>query len=274
MKKQIKISPYNGTDSNILELIKLVERSDIKTHFIILHGSYADGSNINYSDFDGLIIYNDIDVNEKNKTDKFIKQSLKLIYKIDPLQHHGWFVINKSQLSNYPQDYFPYEIFEYSKSLTGEEIEFEIDVPDNSDYINSFKSLKKHLLITIEEKKPENLYRLKSFLSGMMLMPGLYIQAKINKGCYKKDSFALAEKDFSAEQWLPIEIASKMRQGWNYKLNFLRSFFMTKQNRVFRILTKRFFSPGIPEEYRRFLTDNFYSSCKNLLDIMESKLEN
>ena len=134
-KLTIKISPYAGDLKliyNIRDLIK--KKYSFLFHSVLLHGSIATDEVISYSDFDGLLIVKDQYYNSK-KLKKFIRESMKLILVFDPLQHHGWFVIFKSQLNNYPQTYFPYEIFKKTKAIyPDKDIQFKIQLPEIIDY--------------------------------------------------------------------------------------------------------------------------------------------
>ena len=136
---------------------------------------------------------------------------MKEIYKFDPLQHHGWFIITKNQLQQYPQTYFPHELYKKAKVIyPNKDIFFNINFEKKSinyagplfDIISSFENSKKNKLI------PRNLYQLKSTLSKIMLLPTLYVQARDKRGVFKKDSFNLAKTDFKKEHWKPIEVAS------------------------------------------------------------------
>ena len=82
----------------------------------MVHGSVATNELVQFSDFDGLIILNEGYKNSKALRN-FIKNSMKEIYKFDPLQHHGWFIITKNQLQQYPQTYFPHELYKKAKVI-------------------------------------------------------------------------------------------------------------------------------------------------------------
>ena len=56
----------------------------------------------------------------------------------------------------------------------------------------------------------------KYFISQLLLVPALLLAFKGNY-IYKRESFSLAKKLYSAEAWMSIEIASKIRSQWNQK---------------------------------------------------------
>lgn len=271
----LKIREYKYQNKSIQEIRKLISNySDIIMHCII-HGSYSDNEIINYSDFDGLLILNGTNnYYSKKRLKKFIYESHKLIYKLDPLQHHSWFIINKSDLINYPQSYLPYEILENSSVLSENGLEINIVLPSNVDYLTPFLHLNNSLVRTIEISNPKNLYQLKSFLSGLMLMPCLYLQAKQKKGYTKKESFEIAKKDFTESIWQPIEKASQIREMWDYKLNPIQKYIMTRPHTFFRKLTKYYISPKIPPQMKIIIEDGFYDKSLVLLDTMKERIGN
>jgi hypothetical protein len=257
----------------ILELQYLLNNYKNILFGAYVHGSMATGEQIFYSDFDGLLIIEDSDKKNFKKLKILINKTLKIIYKIDPLQHHGWFIINKSQLTDYPQTYFPFEIFELSKSLLPDNgLSFKIVIPDNIDYLTPFCDLKNKLINTISFNKPNNLYTLKSFLSVFMLIPSLYLQAKLKKGYNKKFSFDIARKDFTEMEWQSIETASYIRKMWKYNLNPFQKYIMTRAGKYFRKFTKLFISPKIPDEYKILLNEDFYYKVSLLLEKMNSNI--
>ena len=101
----------------IIDLKDLVSRSyEHLFYAVIVHGSVSTNDVVSYSDFDGLLIVKDEYKNSKNLKN-FIIESLKIIKHFDPLQHHGWFIIYESSLSNYDTTFFPIESYIKSQNL-------------------------------------------------------------------------------------------------------------------------------------------------------------
>jgi len=275
IRKTITVRPYDGSNKLIRELRSLMKESPNFIQNIIVHGSVATNEGTLYSDFDGLIIVGTIDTKKsKRKYQKFIRDTLKPIYKADPFQHHGWFIIKENDFPNYPQTYFPYELFEYSRTLGNTDLSFDIQVSDEINFYYPFKIMREKLLELILYRRPKNLYQLKSFLSGLMLMPCLYLQAKYRKGFYKKYSFGIAKGDFTVSSWQSIEKASLIRNTWEYKLNPIQKYLMKQPHIIFRKLTKYVLSPSIPSYYNSILNESFYRESLNLLDAMEERIRN
>lgn len=229
---QINISPYQGRNSVVLKIIEYI-RLHLSDNLCcaILHGSLADDTQIPYSDFDGLIILKDAIFNESEKiinTAYHLNKTYAMMLQNDPLQHHGWMITSESALKEWPVDFFPPEIFPYCKSLTGQEIShslrFRYDQQWSKQRFHTFSNS----LITRVQKSglPRNGFGLKSLLSEFMLVPSLYLTAKIGHGCYKKESFEKIGNYFSAEELRVMDEVSVIRNQWpelNKRISFVNT---------------------------------------------------
>lgn len=209
---------------------------------IIVQGSVATNEIIPYSDFDGLLLVKDNQYNTK-KFKIFVQKSMKLIYEFDPLQHHGWFVIKESELKAYPQTYFPHELFEYTSLIYPEKIEFEITIPETIDYSTPFLDLCASLDRKIQGGfHPKNDYQLKAFLSEIMLLPTLFLQAKVKKGIHKKESFEMVKAYVQNDLLGVIEQASSIRANWKpVNVNFIQKFGLTNSNKHLKKIYQKYF---------------------------------
>lgn len=273
---KITVKKANNLNKKLGEIVTLLKKQKDILAEAIIHGSYATGEEINYSDIDLLLITKDkLSRSDNNKKlDKLLNKLMKCVYKVDALQHHNAFVISEKDFDNYPQSYFPYELYDYSRCLIYEkDYEFEIRLIESVDYKKPFIDMMINLNGIIDNKRPKNMYQLKSFLSGMMLTPSLFLQAIYKKGIYKKNSFVIAKNCFLDEDWIPIEISSKIRNIWDFKLNIFQRYIMTKHRKAFRRLTKYFVAPSLPIVYKDLLNDNYYQNCKMLLNKMKNKID-
>ncbi len=241
---------------------------------VIVHGSVATNEVIPFSDFDGLLIVKDKFKNSK-PLKEFIKKSMNLINEFDPLQHHGWFIIYESQLKNYPITYFPIELYKYSKVIFPElPLKIHIRYSDNTYYLHPYNRLANFLKSKIEiGYRPQNAYSLKSFLSQVMLLPAIYYQAKMGNGVFKKHSFNMVKNDFKKENWEAIEIATKIRNEWNYEFQFSRRIFiMLKDRRYVKSLARKLFSPKIPHDLRLMYDENLFLKILDLIEEMNNNI--
>lgn len=241
---------------------------------VIIHGSMATNELIAYSDFDGLLIVKDKYL--KSKIFKqFTNQTMKLIYQFDSLQHHSWFIIKESDLNNYPQTYFPYELFEKSVLIYPKySIELEIEFPEKIDYLAPFKRLCQSLQSKIDSDfYPKNSFQLKSYLSEIMLLPTLYLQAKYEKGLFKKDSFELIKSHFEKEVLVPIEKASYWRLEWKQKpLNLIQKLILhLVSEQIFRKFNQKYLAAKIDPSIKKDDLINLNHKLAILLQQMENK---
>ncbi|WP_456439455.1 hypothetical protein [Psychroserpens sp.] len=242
---------------------------------VIAHGSVGTNEVIPFSDFDGLLIVNDEYIDSK-LLKEFKKKSMTLIYKFDPLQHHNWFQMSKSNLSNYPQEYFPNEILSHSKLIYPTSEKITINMSFNNDEVDYKKGLL-HIISLLELQMEtnwdkENLYELKGYLSKIMLLPSLYYSAIFSEGIFKKDSFKTVKKEFTPEEWKVIESASKIRKEWNYNLSFYQKWIMSNEHKLFRKLTKLIFAPKISKELAVYLNNEFKMALQTFIHTIMSKI--
>ena len=271
------ITYYHQNHWMIKELILLIENKyDYLFHAVIVHGSFATDELLKFSDFDGLLIIND-DYIDSSELASFKKESMRLIYKFDPLQHHGWFEISKSELNNYPQNYLPHEILDFAKCIYPRTSSFVLNIYFNNlkvDYEASLrhiiKLLEKQILIDWEK---ERLYMLKSYLSKVMLLPSLYYSKKYSEGIFKKESFNKIKSDFTSEEWEAIDIATEIRENWDPKFNLLQKLIMKRSNKIFRKLTKFWISPKIDSDLAQLMNNEFKVSLSNFINAIKFKLK-
>lgn len=221
-KKEIRIEKYSGQNPVALKIARRLENESSSLAGAYVHGSIGTGEEIPYSDFDGLVIVKNTALENANDLIKLaviLKDTEKTMYEMDPLQHHGWFVMSEADLQDYPQSYFPQELFSHAKCLCGAAA-FSIGVRENEfihEYRRSFEKLTQSILKKLNSRSfLQNYYVLKNLLSEFMLLPAIYFQAKTGKGIFKKQSFELLEKEMGGAYEV-MHAISAMRKNWNYK---------------------------------------------------------
>jgi hypothetical protein len=242
---------------------------------IYLHGSLGANEEKIFSDFDALVIIKDDAFKNRFRLYHLfyrLHKSRKIMFSMDPLQHHGWFVLYESQLKDYPATYFPPELFNYAKSLLdNEDLNITIKIPSDIEYNIPFIKLARSLINTTVLIKTNNVYKLKGFLSRVMLLPALYCQARDKRGIFKKYAFEEARKDFDKNIWAPVEIASEIRLKWHYKINPFQKFLLTRSNTYLRKVGV-LLAPSVPNDLRALIPDNYDKQVSILLNKMASKL--
>lgn len=251
-KNIVSIKNYDGQNKQVLKIASyLKENINDLILGAYVHGSTGSLEEISYSDFDGLIIIR----NETYDNPKLLRKlalallkSENYFYKIDPLQHHGWFILNQNDLSNYPYDYFPIELFHYAKCLVGENnLRIYLNHPAHQiDGLSSFQHLTESILKKIKTQSfLKNQYVFKNFLSEFMLLPAVFLQARDSKGIFKKFSFEILKSDYPECCHIMDEI-SLMRQEWVYTPSFARRLYLGSKPYLNAWLPNDLFSGSIP----------------------------
>lgn len=225
----ITIPAYSGSNQIVKQIIDHLQVNlSEQIYSAILHGSLADGSEIGYSDFDGLIILKDsIFCNRKQITHTayHLNCTFALMLRHDPLQHHGWMITTESALNDWPVDFFPPEIFPYCKSLSKQEISLPLRYRfDQGLSKQRFCTFSNSLNRRIRKNGlPLNGFSLKSLFSEFMLIPSLYLSAKLGHGCYKRESFDKIRNYFSDIEIRVMDEVSEIRNQWpvlNKRISF------------------------------------------------------
>lgn len=217
--KNVTVHLYNGNNPSVKYLSSYLAHHISKDIFgCYVHGSMGTYDNINYSDFDALIILKDEVFEDKKRLRHALKHLLisqKFFFEFDPLQHHGWFVMSEKNLKNYPLLFFPPELFSFAKSLFDNGTDFIINYNSAVDFrkplFNLISAIERSLR---KDLSSYNMFQLKSLLSEFMLIPAFYMQAKTNSGIYKKLSFIEASKDFAEQEWKVMNDVSAIRNVW------------------------------------------------------------
>lgn len=234
---------YSAQDASYLQpVLKLKNfvNSHIKDNVVdfLIHGSIATLDYVKgWSDLDTLLVVNSKTIEDPISLVVFRKNLLSAhdyLLEIDTLQHHGFIFCTEFDLDHYFSHCLPIEVLQQSKSLIKNS---NFKVKYNRSKLNSMKffedkvfTLKKafedgvllhhpykgqHLLENYGN--PNAMYQMKYFLSVLMSLPILYLDA-LGTPCYKNESFGKIKKTFENE-WEIIEKASLIRSMWSEREN-------------------------------------------------------
>lgn len=134
-------------------------------------------------------------------------------YAFDPWMHHGPYYLSEIDLRWYPEAYFPLILFRYGVDLLPAKEEQRVSVRPSGEVTGGLQDLFEAFF---SEEFPAPLvlksrFDLEWVLGSAMFLPALYLQEKTGQFRYKRDTFPLAEKDFSEREWEPIRVASRLR---------------------------------------------------------------
>ncbi len=274
--QHVSIPVYDGKNPGVLQMRDALKPIQGDLLAAILHGSLATDEKINYSDFDGLLIVRDEVFKDKRRLAKLAKavyETRKIMNEIDPFQHHGWFVLTETDLLSYPVNYLPVEVLHHAKSLfPPTDVDIKLKAMIHADYYSPVKAMCRRIRkMSQASNRPRTLYQLKSLLSEFMLLPALYIQARDQRGIFKKFSFTAAAADFNLSTWSIMEEVSRIRAEWppldkQEELNKFR-----KIGYIWNQYRKRK-GPSIPAVFAGRLNDDFYQRMAELANQVEVNL--
>jgi len=147
----------------------------------------------------------------------------RYLYAIDPLQHHGYFCITEYDFQCYPEPYFPLVLFENATQIYRAPECMSLQVRDSGYERQRFlwQVLHYYRSAVLGHQHLAGMYGMKGFISGLMILPALYLQSK-EQYCYKKYSFERVKQEFSRPWWEFYERISavrstriRFRMGWN-----------------------------------------------------------
>jgi hypothetical protein len=246
---------------NIFKKLKPFEESVTA----LLHGSWADNTNNAFSDIDDFIIIDRSKINSKKHFYKLISllNKIDMSYcRIDPLQHHGHWLVCKEELSRYDNSFMPLFIMESAKRILGQkEIFAHIDENKTNEglknnVINTCKNIEKLHKKYLENKI--NSYEMKGLVGSFVLMPSFLVQLQ-GLELNKPEAIKYSSKIYSREAQMCIIWATDCRNNWTiitskktFKMFKLATKFCTNPH-IWRRFSKKY-SPKISYEDKKSLS--------------------
>lgn len=275
----LQIENYSGVNIHAKKISDFL-RLRIETEIIgaYIHGSVATSEEVPYSDFDGFIILkNDVLTNPEKLEEvaRILIESENIMFEMDPLQHHGWFVFTENDFKDYPEYYFPHDLFRYSKCLFGEtRIKFQLNKSGfKKECIESFNRLARGIINKLDSKAfLDNYYSFKNLLSEFMLLPALFIQSKTGNGIFKKFSFEKVKNELK-ENYAVMDEISSVRIKWNYKQPILYRYLRNKNIPLLKIFPSKYFSGNLPAELSDKFNNAFIKTMKDFVIELKANLE-
>ncbi|MBK9319323.1 MAG: hypothetical protein IPM91_11160 [Bacteroidetes bacterium] len=266
---------YTGKNPVVKDIVsRFSEAKSAAIVMVLVHGSISTSEEINYSDFDGIILIDESKLTgagELQQLRKLIAGTEQLMFRQDALQHHGWKVFLRNDFSDYPDAEFPLELLRTGKIIypaQASPIKVNI-VNTHQHYKNSFDSI----LQSIKKKcrkPPSDLFKFKILCSEIMLLPALFLQAMHNKTHSKKESFDHLKSQFPTIKTELIDQVSTLRHQWKQpEFNFTLSAFHTFRKSGIYLEA---LAPAIPEEIRKELNPDWYGRVSLLCDHLEDAL--
>ncbi|MFM7016007.1 MAG: hypothetical protein ACKOX3_06730 [Bacteroidota bacterium] len=216
----IHLEELKNTNEVINELKTLCRANFSFNYFTLaVFGSIANHDSISYSDFDGILIYDEKHFHLKKhllSLRHLISNINRIVHLQDALQHHGIIVIGLNELRQ-SNDVVITHLLKESKVISGK-LSFEIK--KNQDY--NFQLNLERLTNSISAKLNDesnwyNQYFFKNMISELLLYPCLYLQATHQIYISKKDSFERLVEVFTLTEIELIKKIESIRINWEQK---------------------------------------------------------
>ena len=275
---RIDFPAYTGKNEDMLQMKN--ELMNIRQHLTgaFVHGSFATGEEIPYSDFDGLVILSrEVLSDEKKLSDvAFTLHNMRrIMHRIDPFQHHGWFVLSENDLANYPEWFLPVAVLHHSRSLIGEKsLSLRVQEKPDVDFRKSFFRFCESLQRKLSDKHRHwNLYQLKAIFSEFMMLPATYVQARDRKGIFKKYSFQEMKKDFRDEEYAVMDEVSSIRSSWVVDLSPAEQAFLQRLDFI-SWKRRQKIALEVPVFIQSMISNGLFARMNNFTALAKYKIQN
>lgn len=189
---------------------------------VFVHGSWADGTRTPFSDLDNLILIDDSRLSTRDWYGislALAQVDLKMM-RLDPLQHHGNWIILQSDLEGLDESYLPLHVLEGALCLQGSpEVHARVSVASSSERMRRNVASLAGALRIFSDPQKMTLWNAKHLVSGLSLMPA-YVHQVRGKRISKKDALSAeaVEAIFSATASQAVAWATKARNDWGQQL--------------------------------------------------------
>lgn len=261
---------YKAVLKRLLSIGKKIKEKGLGT--LILFGSLATQDYIpGHSDLDLVLIISkeaSLDQKKLEQIRKEVAVLMKESYFIDPLQHHGPYILSEFDLGYYHQHFLPFAVFENAVSLSGETklVFYERDAPDEAfSLLQKYKHLFQNIVRKKEYHLPRDAYAQKYLFQVILLFPSVYLLAR-GEPCYKRESFKNIKQYLNNQGNELLHCLSEIRS---------KNAFKTKPaslviQKVFRMIPYPFIYPVL---YRILLTKISKHEQKKIQNILQSGLK-
>ncbi|MCT4645608.1 MAG: hypothetical protein N4A74_11535 [Carboxylicivirga sp.] len=213
---------------------------------IYIHGSWADNTNVFFSDIDDFVIINDDNDDVYKKTCQLLKKSEIRFARVDPLQHHGHWTVKKSEIQSYDDAFLPHYTLNNATCINGNPlINFKLDneIADNK--------IRQYLLFTLFNIHSKNnkirneklsAFELKALASSYSLLPPLIYQT-LGQKLDKKTAiqqFIREHGNVDAFRWAS-DVRSNfefLKKSFSYKLFSKLPYFFSNYDRWYTFSLK------------------------------------
>ena len=246
---------------------------------IVVHGSFGDFTQTRFSDIELTVVLNssiECDVTQASKFRKWLTKDLnKLIFSIDPLQHHGAFFIWPSFANCYDEGVLPVAAYRDCWSCCGSSVSLVVkrNIKDCRN-INEvrFRQTVESLLAAKTRffRYGYSLYAIKRFLSNLFMLPVYRLQAK-GMEINKREALSLLEECAFPDSLISaLQKATDMRADWPESSRALKTLRKAviggkiPQGRIDNLICSGFRRKKIAADLRKNILPDVMLACKEL----------
>lgn len=215
--------------------------------WVYLHGSQADRTTTAFSDYDDLVIVDMTDLT-KSKLKRLVRAMNRVdmrFCRLDPLQHHGHWIISKQSLSSYDESFLPLLVLEEALAIHGpSQLTYTLDrAATQRGLVRNVEATSASILAMYEKYRTNaiNAYTLKGLVGSFALMPAFIFQLR-GEGINKRTAIERASELYSEEALRCIAWSTHCRNNWAQVVNH-------PAHQALRIAANLFSNPHL---YRRF----------------------
>ena len=184
---------------------------------IIVHGSYGDVTQCNFSDVDLTVVINEsclCDGELLRTLQRWLWKRLhRVVQSVDPLQHHGPFFLWERLIRDYSEAVLPVAAYESAWAVEPAALRFTCHADNKARPIPASVAMCESLVGRIPlGLRLGNMFSLKQYLSRLLLVPALYA-ADNGHPLHKAASFPPFYLRFP-EASQPVKAASEIRATW------------------------------------------------------------
>lgn len=243
----IEIDCYQGRNSHVHRMMDYLNSHNVWSDVVgvFVHGSLGIGDEVAYSDFDALVIVKSATLKDPRRLGNLahlLSAARRIMFTMDPLQHHGWFALNERELACYPDHYLPIATLELARSLAaGESCKLRI-VGDfrREEHERFWRRLSAATKQELSGGQwTRSLYDLKCTLSKFLLLPAAFLQTNHGQGVSKRCSFEMARRHFEKQDWSIMDRVSALRIDWRQDLSPVTRAIAKAPGRLRRVYLKR-----------------------------------
>jgi hypothetical protein len=185
----------------------------------VIHGSVATlDDTLGFSDLDLALVIRRAALVDHEALIELRRRAAELLvrtYEFDPFMHHCPYYLSEIDLGWYPEAMFPLVLFEYAVDLIDRPESLLCSTRASDDITDEMLDMfERWFQDRVADPEPlRSHYDVEWTLGNAMLLPALYLQRRTGRFRYKRDTFQLAQVDFSHEEWEPIRQASEVRMA-------------------------------------------------------------